>query len=44
MTNKKHNKDWETFKDSLELSKEELAEIESSLYIIYLKGAYYKKV
>ena len=28
MTNKKHDKNWEKFKDSLELSKEELSEIE----------------
>ncbi len=34
MANKKHNKDWETFKDSLELSKEELAEIELKIELM----------
>ena len=34
MANKKHSKDWETFKDSLELSKEELAEIELKIELM----------
>ena len=34
MANKKHDKNWEIFKDSLELSKEELAEIELKIELM----------